>query len=305
MADITKFQTLERFAGIVNVDPANRLNPLVLVNNYVRDYTYPLQQAVNVDIDNTFGISSRPGYTPVLTGTEIHSLWSDNVNCLFVDNDILKRFFADWTTLSLRSGLTNGSRMSYAPWNDRIYYTNGYEIGYVKVNTSYDLVDPVREFKAPLPPGKFIAYYRARLYVARDKILYISDPLSDYYDIRNGYKLFSGEISMVRPVDDGIYVADEKVYWLKGAAPDDFERDEAYPYRPIPYTDLQVNGQSVGEGVRGNVAMWTGENGICMGDNAGAVVNITEGRYTFTKSGQGTGFIRDENNVRHYVNSLY
>lgn len=305
MVDIAKYQTLERFAGIINVDPANRLNPLVLVNNYIRDYTYPLQQATNVDIDNTHGISSRPGYNPILTGSEIHSLWSDNENCLFVDNDILKRLFTDWTILSLRAGLTCGSRMSYALWNDRIYYTNGYEIGYVKADTSYVLVDPVREFKMPLPPGKFIAYYRARLYVARGKVLYISDPLCDYYDIRNGYKLFSDEISMVRPVDEGIYVADDKVYWLKGTAPEDFERDEMYPSKPIPYTDLNVNGQAVGDGIKGNVAMWTGENGICLGDNSGGVTNVTDGRYTFTKSGQGTGFIRDENNVRHYINSLY
>lgn len=301
MVDVAKFQTLERFSGVVNVDDATRLDPLV-VN---REYVYPLQQANNVHIDNTYGIHSRPAHALVLAGTDIHSLFSDNETCLFVDGGTLKNLGEGYTTISLRSGLTLDARMSYAPWNDRIYYTNYYQIGYVKSQVSYSLIDPSLTFKRPLPAGQLIAYYRARLYVARDSTLYISDPLCDYYDIRNGYKRFSNRITMIRPVDDGIYVGDQKVYWLKGAAPEDFDRNEVYPHAPIPYTDVNVNGQYVGEGVKGNVAMWTGLNGICLGDNTGQVVNLTDGRYTFAGGGEGAAFIRDDNNVRHYINSLY
>jgi hypothetical protein len=195
--------------------------------------------------------------------------------------------------------------MSYAPWNDRIYYTNEYQIGYIKNNVSYPVTDPIREFKMPLPAGQFVEYYMGCLYVAVNNILYISDPLCDYYDIRTGYKQFASRITLLRAVDEGIYVADDKTYFIHGKANEDFERKEVYPVRAIPFTDIRVTGKYIDDGLTGNVAMWTAENGICLGDNSGQVKNLTESRYTFTSHRQGTGFIREKNNVRHYVNSLF
>jgi hypothetical protein len=195
--------------------------------------------------------------------------------------------------------------MSYAPFNDRIYYTNEYEIGYVKNNTSTLLTDPVLEFKMPLPAGQLIEYYRGCLYVAKDDVLYISDPLCDYFDIRKGYKRFASKITLLRAVDEGMYVGDDKIWWVNGKSGDDFERTETYSVRAIPLTDVRTNGQNVGDGLKGNVAIWTGENGICLGGNDGNVINLTESRYTFTAHGKGSGFIRENASIRHYINSLY
>lgn len=301
MVDAIKYQTLGKFAGVNNVDDATRLAPVTVGHEYV----YPLQEALNVDIDNTFRIVSRPGYDDVLSGTNIHSLWSDGVTCLYVDGTELRSLSVSYVSSVLRTGLTTGARMSYVSVNDRIYFTNGYEIGYVKASVAYPLSDPAKEFKELLPPGQFIEYYRGCLYVAKDNVLYISDPLCDYFDVRMGYKLFSKNISLLRAVDDGIYIGDDRIWWVAGDAPEILERKEVYTYHAISYTDVRVNGQNIGEGIKGNVVMWTGENGICLGDNSGVVINLTESRYTFTATKQGAGFIRSDNNVHHYINSLY
>lgn len=301
MVDIAKWVTLERFSGVNNVDLSTRLNALLLG----KDYIYPLQQANNVDIDNTFRVAIRPGFDDVLSGSDIHSLWSDNVMAFFVDGTVLYRLYSDWTKRAMATDLQPAARMSYAMWNDKLYYTNYYQIGYIKNDLSYGLVDPVREFKLPLPAGQLIERYKARLFVARGKTLYISDPLSDYYDTRQGYKLFPEDIRLLRAVDEGLYVGDSKVYWMGGDTLDEFSLKEAYSARPIMFTDLRVDGQHVGDGVKGKLAMWTGENGICLGDNAGHVINLTEARYTFTSTGQGAAFIRDVSNVRHYINTLF
>jgi hypothetical protein len=196
--------------------------------------------------------------------------------------------------------------MSYAPFNDRVYYTNGVNIGYVKSSASCLLSDPNLEFKLPLPPGQLIEYYRGRLYIARRNILYISDPLCDYFDIRSGYKQFSGDITLLRAVDEGIYVGDDKVWWVRGDSPEEFERLEVYSSKAIPFTDIRTNGQNIGEGTtKGNIAIWTGENGICAGSSDGSVANLTELRYQFIPRGRGAGFIREKANVRHYINSLF
>ena len=299
--DATAHQSVDKFSGIDNVNAATRLFP-VTVNH---EYVYPLQQANNVIIDNTFQIASRDGYTSVVTGSDIHSMWSDNNACFFCDGATLKQMDAIYGLKTIRTGLTEGARMSYALFNDRYYFTNRYEIGYTKDNASYELPDPSREFKLPLPAGQLIEYFLGVLYVARDNILYIADPLCDYYDVRTGYRIFNKYITMLRSVDGGLYVSDDRVWFVKGRANEDFERDEAYPSPAIIHTDVSVNGKFIDDTMVGKVAIWTGENGICLGDANGTVINLTDNRYTFTARGRGTGFIRETENVRHYVNSLY
>lgn len=301
MVDVAEFTTLDRFIGVNNVDDQTRLYT-TWVNHKI---LFSLLQGNNIDIDNTYAISSRPGSTPVATGSDIHSLWSDNETCLFVDTTTLKSIDEIYTVNSLRENLRLGARMSYAPWNDRIYYTNRYQIGYVKGGVSYELTDPGREFKMPLPAGQLIEYYKGRLYVAKGNIVYISDPLSDYFDIRTGYVTFANDITLLRAVDEGMYVGDDKIYWIRGEAPEEFDRKEVYDHQAILYTDLRIDGQNVGEGLKGKVAMWTGMNGICLGDGTGKVMNLTDSRYTYDGTGRGAAFVRDKNNVRHYINSLF
>jgi hypothetical protein len=299
--DATIHQSVDKFSGIDNVSLANRMSPAPINHAYV----YPLQQATNVEIDNTFGISSRSGYTSVRAGTDIHSLWSDGTICLYVDGGTLYQMDSIYGRKSIRTGLTIGAKMSYDDFNDRVYYSNGYQIGYVSHETDHALVDPVREFKESLPAGQFIAEFMGCLYVAADKILYCSDPLCDYYDTRTGYRAFNSKITMLRPVDEGIYVSDEVVWFLKGKGNEDFDREEASPARAIPYTDVSISGSYIDDGLTGDVALWTGEDGICLGDNSGKVVNLTEARYTFTARSHGAGFIRENEGIRHYINTLY
>lgn len=298
--DITVHQSVDKFTGIDNVSNATRLSPIVVDQKYV----YPLQQANNVEIDNTYEIASRSGYTSVKTGTDIHSMWSDGSTWLYADGSTLYEIDINYVVRSLRSDLKSGV-LSYAPFNDRIYYTNEYQIGYIKDNADNGLPAPGREFKEPLPAGQLIEYFMGCLYVAKDNILYISDPLCDYYDVRTGYRIFKGRITMVRAVDEGLYVSDDKVWFIKGKGNEDFIRDEAYPVRAIPHTDVRIAGKYIDDSMTGNIAMWTGENGICLGDNTGNVINLTDARYTFTVRGRGTGFVREKSNIRHYINTLY
>jgi hypothetical protein len=301
--DIAIQQSVDKFSGINTVDSATRLFPIAISRT---EQVYPLQQANNVDIDNTYAISSRSGFTTVLTGTDIHSLWSDNVTMLYVDGVIFYKLDTVYNQVIIRSDLFAGARMSYASFNDRIYYTNEHQIGYISKDVDNALMTPAREFKEPLPAGQFIEVHKGCLLVAKDNILYISDPLCDYYDVRTGYRIFNKRITMLRSiVDNGIYVSDDQVWFIKGKGNDEFARDGVFPSPAIPYTDILVAGKYVDDSIDGDVAIWTSENGICLGDNSGKVVNLTEARYTFTARGRGTAFVRDKNNVRHYINSLY
>lgn len=294
---------VDRFSGLNNVDRPERLFPEP-IGNFMA--AYPLTQANNVEIDNTYELSSRAGFTSVVTGTAIHSLWSDGSVCLYADGSTFYWLNRDYTKLEIRTDLPKGRRISYASFNDRVYYTNEYQIGYVKNGIHHGVMVPGRTFKEPLPPGQFIEVFKTCLYVASGDILYVSDPLCDYFDIRTGYRRFNGRIRMLKAVDGGIYVSDDDgVHFCKGDANEDFQKECVYPIPAVPFTDVCLSGQFVDDRIKGDVAFWTSEDGICLGTPDGVVVNLTRKRYTFTEHGNGAAFIRESGNVRHYINVLF
>jgi hypothetical protein len=292
---------LSHFAGLNTVDRTITV-PVKAPTGWKTAYT--LLQAKNVEIDNSYALASRSGYEKGVSGTDIHSLWGDEKFCFYVDGQSLYQYQGRGSTL-IRAGLSMGARMSYAPVNDRVYYTNGFQIGCVYNLADISFEDPGIPFKIPLPPGQFIAHYKACLYVASGKLLYIADPLCHYYDARQGYKQFAQDITMLRPVDDGIYVSDDRIWFLKGSSGEDFNRDEVYDVRAIPFTDVRVSGFRIGDGLNGNVAIWTGLSGICLGTNDGKVINITSETYKFTPRGSGSAMLREKNQVNHYINTMY
>lgn len=302
--DASKHKSVEKFSGINTVDPQYRLWPIGGDANHRSD-VFPLSEACNVEIDNTYAIKSRAGSASVLSGSDIHSLWSDGTVCLYVDGTTLYRLDVNYNSTAIKLGLALGTRMSYANFNDRIYYTNGVQIGYVKSDVDHALPLPDREFKQSLPAGNFIEVFMGCLFVAVGNILYISDPLCDYWDIRTGYRIFADDITMIRAVDDGLYVSDKKVWFIKGKGNDDFVRVEVESDPAIPFTDVRTSAESMGYGVSGDVVVWTSAAGICVGDSSGAVKNVTKEVYVMTKLGRGAAFVRDILNVSHYINSLY
>lgn len=301
--DASSSQTFARFSGINNLDEAVRLVQEIV--GVQHDHIFPLREASNVEIDNTQALSSRSGYTSVKTGTAIHSLWACDDICLYCDGAILYKMETDYAVRALRSDLPPHRRMSYAMFNDRAYYTNEVVIGYVHDGADNALTDPAREFKLPLPAGQFIECFNGCLYVACGNILYISDPLCDYYDTRIGYRIFNSRITMLRAVSNGLYVADDEVYFMTGKMNEDFERTSVYPSRVIPYTDVMVSAQFVGNGGNGDYAMWTCEDGICIGDDNGKVMNLTVAKYALTPTAEGAAFIRQNDNLKFYINTLY
>ena len=299
--DNSQLFTFGHFAGINNVDKSFRV-PSVR-NNAGVVYT-DMDALENVDIDNSFALSTRDGSDLKLAGTDVHSIWADGETCLFVDLDRLYSLSELYARTEVLSGLTLGERISYAPVNDRIYFTNKGYIGYFHNLLATALSDPNISFKLPLPAGQRIAYYRGRLYVAKGKVLYISDALCDHYDIRTGFRVFENDITMVREVDNGIYVADSKTWFLQGAEPDEFQRAKVSDSDVIPFTDCLISGLLVGDGIAGNLAIWTSTDGICVGDNSGAVKNLTRARYYMASHGIGGSAVRNLNGQVHYITSI-
>lgn len=91
-----------------------------------------LEVALNVDIDDALGVSRRKGYSAPVTAAVDRDLWASGGVCLGVGSNALKRVLPDWSTVTLRSGLTASRPLAYAAAGDRVFYANGAEMGCVQ-----------------------------------------------------------------------------------------------------------------------------------------------------------------------------
>jgi len=303
--------SLGYFTGINTVDPTARLDPVPVKVGTGMKAAYPLVSASNVEIDNTYGLSSRAGSTKRLTGTDIHSFWAEGLLGFFMDGTTLYMLNYqsgdNYTSTELLAGLDR-ARMSYCQVNDRVYMTNGFYIGYYSNGVMNGLRVTPETYKHILPAGQRIAYHKGKLLVAKGKVLYIADALCDHYDVRTGFRVFENDITMLRPVDEGVYVADGKTWYLieKRAFADDpaeFKKEPVLDIDAIPFSDTLINGAFVGEGVEGNVAIWATKEGVCLGDNKGSVKIVTPD-YIMPPAIEGAAAIRNLDGVVHYIATI-
>jgi hypothetical protein len=261
------------FSGINNVDRTFRMP--VKESSDLRCTLRDVENIENMDIDNVYVLSTRPGSDLKISGTDIHSLWSDGETCLFVDGTKFYRLNEDYSITELLAGLIN-ARMSYDKFNDRIYLTNGSYVGYYHDLSVFALTEPTMTYKKALPAGQRI--------------------------VRTGYRVFENDITMLRAVDRGIYVADGRTWFISGD--NEFQKKLVSASDAVPFTDALVAGQLVKEGVEGSCAAWVSSSGICIGDSEGNVKNVTHDKYVMEDHGIGGAAVRTKNGVSHYLTTL-
>lgn len=297
------------FSGINNINPSFRLP----VNVQERDSIGPVADLAvieNMDIGNQYELSIRPGYVLKVSGSDIHSLWSDGKIALFVDGAKLYALSDDYSITELKSDLLPNSTMRYVEVNDRIYMTNKSFIGYYKDYAVANLASTSIAYKLPLPAGQCIAFFQGRLYIGSGSVLYIGDALSDHYDVRSGFRAFSEDITMICPVEKGIYISADKTYFIsripvaRSDEPDEFRREVVLDSVAIPDTHAIVNGPELKDGMSGDCAIWTSGDGICIGDGNGKVTQITHDRYNMPKYVAGSACMRNISGVNHYIVTL-
>ena len=286
--------------GVNNVSDATKLQPGELA------YAY------NVDISDKGRPSRRDGVVKVVTPSgQIHSMWGDNKKCFYVENGVLKMLNTDYTSTTIRTNVAN-YHMTFCEVNDQYYYSNPSVIGYVYNDADNQFATPTKEFKhAPLP-GQIVEYYNGRLYVARNETIWYSDVnYLGEVDRRKNFMAFENEITMMKAVDDGIWITvgdinRQATYFIAGGIREEQTLRRFAGYGCIEGSDVKIkDGQKVGEGLSGTVIMWTSDEGICIGANSGRFVNITDGKYNIPDRRYGAGLFRDESGLAQYITTLW
>jgi hypothetical protein len=139
------------------------------------------------------------------------------------------------------------------------------------------------QFMVPMPAGEFITWLGGRLYTAKLGTLYFSEALRPHlYNPAHNVIPFSGYISFVEAVTDGLYVGDSRGVWfLSGTDPTQFSLKLVSPHRAV-----RRSGTKVGPGFfpeskvpsPNPVALWLSVAGYVVGMDGGTTAELQSDR---------------------------
>jgi hypothetical protein len=154
------------------------------------------------------------------------------------------------------------------------------------------------QFGMAPPPGDILEYHNGRIYIANNNILWFTEPLR-YGLVKpmKGFLQFPKRITIVKAVDDGIYVCSDRTYWVSGVDTPQFHQREVLPYGGVFGTGINIPNF--------DAVAWFSKRGICFGGENGEVLNIMQDRVAVAEYGYGTMLWREHKGIRQIVADLW
>lgn len=174
------------------------------------------------------------------------------------------------------------------------------------IGDNTELVLPCRtEHLGPTPVGTVSAFWRGHTLVAQGAALWASMPHNPHlFDLRRGFKRFTAPITLIQPVDDGIYVGTEKeLAFLAGT---EFDKLAFVVAADGPVTlgsGVTAPGENIklGDGTgRGKAMLCIVDGYIVAGFGGGTVFSLTDGRYRASATEVSATF-RTINGIPQYM----
>ena len=137
----------------------------------------------------------------------------------------------------------------------------------------------------PAPAGKFPALWRSRVLVAVGAVLYASHPSAwEAFDLQRDFKQFSAPITLVQPLEGGVFVGTEKeLAFLMGSEFDKLVYSRVLDAGVVPGSGVEVPGESIqrGQGLgQGRAMICIAGGELVAGFGDGGISRMTQGRYT-------------------------
>ena len=285
-----------------------------------------LASAVNVDIDDAGQLRRRRGYERMHTGNH-HSLKQLGDRCFVVRDGTLGELRED---LSFTPIVPVGpGKLCYTRVADTVFFSSTAIAGKI-VGGAYQpwgkqgsgqWVSPVvsptdtlgeiagKILRAP-PNASALGAYKGRIYLAAGRLLWATELFNyDVVDATRNFMQFEAEITMIAPVEDGIYVGTTvDLQFLEGTHSDGLKRRTVLRAAVIPGSEVWVPHSRVDPRARGGnplpdgygpVFLTTG--GVVLGLNNGVVYNLTQDRVVFPDAVSAAALYREDQGANTYV----
>lgn len=281
------------FAGTDNVQDAARLQ--------IKDGLAECAMISNFDISDTYSAITRQGTDLIYSGTP-HS-FDPNGSGYFVEGNYFKQLMPDYTVYTFPGVLKAPYLpMSYTKVNYLTVCSNSVDLFMIENGVISAFRTPTTNFKLPILPAQIVAFFGRRLYYAVGNVLYYSDADNiEQSDTRDDPFVFNKPITMVLPLDNGIYVGADKVYWLSGQAPEEMAipPGSGYDGAVVAGTGISFDASLVGG--TGKIGMFTATDGFCLGSDNGQVQNLTLNKIAFVDGHRGAALIRKSGDFNQYI----
>lgn len=295
-------RTVNVLTGVAGLN--SKMHPVRLYRG--QNGVVELAEAVNIDISDRQKPKRRKGQLSTSISSPVHSLYNAGSFVLCISGSTLYRFGSSFSLSVVRTGLTSKAEVSYAELADKIFYTNGYENGYVDTDGThhawvasidqYKAVDSSRKFSNP-PIGHLLVAFGSRVFIAQDNILWFTEPFAPLLvDMARNAIPFMTRIKAMAPVADGLFVStSKKIIFLKGVRTDGMVTISVAPYPIISGTVVyaqadEVIGLSEAE-IYGEVAIVTTSKGVCVCGPGGFFQNFTRRKIDMPAVSSGSAYI--------------
>lgn len=170
-------------------------------------------------------------------------------------------------------------------------------------------VTPLKSFNMyPAPKGDIIRYYRGRMWIADDKVLWYSSPFSfNWWNLQSDYFTFESNITEVMPVTDGIWVGTEKgLYYLSGKVPEKMILSNPESVSVVKNTGQKISGAYIfiDNTPIGYKWLVTTNKGIFVCFNDGITLNTTERNVVFPTAEKGVSTFVQQDGINRYLTLL-
>lgn len=137
------------------------------------------------------------------------------------------------------------------------------------------------QFMEPPPPGQLLEYFDGAVYIASGSTLWHTQPLRyDLCRFDEDFFMYPERVTLLKAVDDGLYVGAEKT-WFLSAAPavtgastgSRSVTDNAHQKEVFPYGAVERAACSLPESTD---VLWMSARGVARGSAGGKAVNLTE-----------------------------
>lgn len=271
-----------------------------------------IAEAVNVLIDKTGMPYRRPGQN-LIAGGSWHSMFRDGGDCFAVleipEYSTIYRLGTDKVLTSVQPGLATGRRYGWQQVSAKTYWSNGVQKGVIVGGVSQDWAagtyagpPTTRNFIGP-PAGTHLALYASRMFVVNGRFVYKSEPLGyGLYDRARMRLRFPSNVKLFKPVKSGVFASDSKLTYFLEGNPDDFLRTKILDCPAHEYSEAMgyIEGKEFGLPDAGLCAVWSCDEGLCIGTSTGQLYVITKNKLSYPAGSTGASLIFGD----HIVNTV-
>ena len=149
----------------------------------------------------------------------------------------------------------------------------------------------------PPPAGQIIREYAGRMYIASDRVLWVTEPYApDWVSLIGGFIMQTDPISVVEPVEDGLWVVSDQTYFFKGDGPENFDVRPKLAYGAVYGTSSKIPYT--------NDVVWYSNRGLILATGGGQVKNLQEQDVAPHTGTSGATLIREQDGLRQAVVSV-